>query len=73
MVTKDELHGKVCVEEEAVRLISVRKQRDLGRNQKKTGLSRASVPGPFPPAGPYLPGSATSQNSITSWGLSLDK
>lgn len=38
MVTKDEHPGKVYVEEETVRLISVRKQRDLGRNQKKIGL-----------------------------------
>lgn len=35
MVTKDEHLGKVCVEEETVRLISVRKQRDLGRNKKR--------------------------------------
>lgn len=47
MVTKDEHHGRVHVEEEAVHLMAVRKQKDLGKNKKKTSLSNHSSHGHF--------------------------
>lgn len=60
MVTEGEHPGGAHVEEDAVHLMSVRKQVDLGRDQKKIGLSKAEFPLPLPPDSPYLPVPTTS-------------